>query len=122
VPYDFQLNLPQDRMAWLYAQADVFLSAERRAGWSNTCAEAMACRVPVVCTPSGTRDFAQDGVTALVAPRPWPVLLRRRVERLMDDPDLRTALAGRGYDRIQAYRWDSLAERLETIFKTDLGI
>ncbi len=122
VPFDFQLNLPQDRMAWLYAQADVFLSAERRAGWSNTCAEAMACRVPVVCTPSGTRDFAQDGVTALVAPRPWPVLLRRRVERLMDDPDLRAALAGRGYERIQAYRWESLAERLETIFKTDLGI
>jgi glycosyltransferase involved in cell wall biosynthesis len=121
VPFDFQLNLPQGRMAWLYAQADVFVSAERRAGWSNTCAEAMACRLPVVCTPSGTGDFAQDGVTALVAPRSSPVHLRRRVERLMDDPDLRAALAERGYERIQAFRWDILAERLERIFKADLG-
>ncbi|MCX6560463.1 MAG: glycosyltransferase family 4 protein [Candidatus Aminicenantes bacterium] len=117
VPFDFHLNLPQERMAWLYAQADVFVSAERRAGWSNTCAEAMACRVPVVCTPSGTRDFAEDGRTALVVPRPSPRLLRRGIERLMRDPDLRAGLAGRGYDRILSFRWETLAERLEGIFR-----
>jgi glycosyltransferase involved in cell wall biosynthesis len=39
----------------------------------------------------------------------------------MDDPDLRAALAERGYERIQAFRWDILAERLERIFKADLG-
>jgi glycosyltransferase involved in cell wall biosynthesis len=118
VPFDFHLNLPQEKMAWLYAQADVFVSAERRAGWSNTCAEAMACRVPVVCTPSGTRDFAEEGRTALVVPRPSPRLLRRGIERLMDDPALRAGQADRGYERILSFRWDVLAERLEGIFRT----
>ncbi len=116
VPFDFHLNLPQERMSWLYGQADVFVSAERRAGWSNTSAEAMACRVPVVCTPSGTRDFAEDGITALVAPRPAPYLLARGIERLMVDGPLRARLAQAGYERIGTFTWPALAARLESIF------
>jgi glycosyltransferase involved in cell wall biosynthesis len=116
IPFDFHLNLPQDRMAWLYNQADVFVSAEWRAGWSNTCAEAMACRIPVVCTPSGTRDFAVDGETALVAPWPAPFLLARRIERLISNGPLRAKLASAGQEKIAAFTWPALAERLEAIF------
>ena len=123
VPFDFHLNLPQERMAWLYAQADVFVSAERRAGWSNTSAEAMACRVPVVCTPSGTRDFAEDGRTALVVPRPSPRLLRRG-DRAPDGRLRPSGPPGRqaGYERILSFRWDVLAERLEGIFRRDRSL
>jgi glycosyltransferase involved in cell wall biosynthesis len=113
---EFHLNLPQERMAWLYSQADIFVSAERRAGWSNTTAEAMACRLAVVCTPSGTRDFARDGRTALVAPLPLPFLLRRRVERLARHPDLRLRLAEAGCREIGRFTWASLAEKLEGHF------
>jgi glycosyltransferase involved in cell wall biosynthesis len=117
VPFDFHLDLPQERMAWLYAQANVFVSAERRAGWSNTCAEAMACGLPVVCTPSGTRDFAANDRTALVVPRPSPRLLARRIERLRLDPSLRESLGRAGRERILAFRWEALAERLEGLFR-----
>ncbi len=117
LPLDFHLGLPQERMAWLYAQADVFVSAERRAGWSNTCAEAMACGRPVVCTPSGTRDFAEDGRTALVIPRPSPRLLVKALERLRRDPELRDKLAAAGRERILGFRWEALAERLEGLFR-----
>ena len=116
VPVEFHLDLPQDRMAWLYSRADVFVSAERRAGWSNTVAEAMACGVPVVCTPSGTRDFALPGRTALVTPLPLPFLIRRRVRELMDDKVLRRRLAGAGRAKIMEFTWDFLAARLEGIF------
>ena len=112
VPFEFHLGLPQDRMAWLFGQADLFVSAELRAGWSNTTAEAMACRVPVVCTPSGTRDFAFDGQTALVAPFPAPFLLRRRIRRMIEDPALRARLAESGHRKIAEFAWSSLAERL----------
>ena len=116
VPVEFHLDLPQDRMAWLYSRADVFVSAERRAGWSNTVAEAMACGVPVVCTPSGTRDFALPGRTALVTPLPLPFFIRRRIRELMDDEGLRRRLAGAGRAKIMEFTWDSLAARLEGIF------
>ena len=121
VPFDFHLGLPQDRMAWLFGQADLFVGAELRAGWSNTAAEAMACRVPVVCTPSGTRDFALDGETALVAPIPAPFLLRRRIRRMIEDPALRIRLAEAGYRKITEFSWSSLAERLLSAFASALG-
>jgi glycosyltransferase involved in cell wall biosynthesis len=120
VPHEFFLDLPQDRLAWLYSQADVFVSAERRAGWSNTVAEAMACRTPVVCTASGTRDFAFNGQTALVVPFPHPVFLRRAVRRLIDDPDLRERLVEAGYNKIKEFSWAALASRLLDIFEEDL--
>jgi len=116
VPVEFHMGLPQDRMAWLYARADAFAAAERRAGWSNTVAEAMACGLPVVCTPSGTRDFALPGWTALVAPLPSAFLIRRGLRRLMDEETLRRRLAEAGRARIMEFTWDFLAGRLEGLF------
>jgi glycosyltransferase involved in cell wall biosynthesis len=120
VPHEFYLNLPQSRMAWLYSQGDIFVSAERRAGWSNTAAEAMACRIPVVCTPSGTRDFAIHNKTALIVPFPHPLLLRRQIRKLIRDEKLRLRLARAGYEKIQAFSWSALADRLEKTFEQRL--
>jgi glycosyltransferase involved in cell wall biosynthesis len=116
VPHEFHLNLPQSRMAWLFSQADAFVSAERRAGWANTAAEAMACRLPVVCTRSGTEDFAFHEKTALVAPFALPFFLRRQIRRLILEPDLRERLAASGYEKIREFTWQALAARLEEIF------
>lgn len=85
VPHEFYLNLPQSKMAWLFSQADIFVSAEWRAGWSNTTGEAMACCLPVVCTKSGTRDFAFHNQTALVVPFSHAFFLRRQIRRLIED-------------------------------------
>jgi len=116
VPHDFHLNLPQDKMAWLFGQADVFVTAEWRAGWANTAAEAMACKVPVICTTSGTRDFAIDGHTALVAPGFTAPQIRRRIERLILDPALRRELAEAGYKKISEFTWSRLADHLIDVF------
>jgi glycosyltransferase involved in cell wall biosynthesis len=120
VPHDFYLNLPQSKMAWLFSQADIFVSAERRAGWSNTSAEAMACRIPVVCTRRGTQDFAFHNQTALVAPFSSPFLLRRQVKKLIKDEKLRSRLARAGYEKIQEFSWSALVDKLEKIFHEKL--
>jgi glycosyltransferase involved in cell wall biosynthesis len=121
VPHDFYINLPQDRMAWLFSQADAYVGAERRAGWANTTAEAMACGLPVVCTPSGSRDFAIPDETALVVPFPYPFLLARQIRRLIENGDLRKRLAEAGRQKISEFTWDALAARLEAIFKAVLA-
>jgi glycosyltransferase involved in cell wall biosynthesis len=108
-------------MAWLFSQADLFISGERRAGWANTAAEAMACRLPVVCTPSGSRDFAVHNETALVVPFAHPFLLRRQIMRLIKDPELRHRLSEAGHRKIGEFTWDALAERLEVIFQDVLN-
>lgn len=104
-------DIPREELWRLYGQADVFVSAEKRAGWSNQTVEAMACGIPVVCTRSGTADFAIPGETALVVPRTvWH--LRRAVRRLLDDPALAARLAEAGRRRALEYTWDRTAEAL----------
>jgi len=121
VPHEFYLDLPQNRLTWLFSQADIFASGERRAGWANTAAEAMACRLPVVCTSSGSRDFAVHNETALVVPFALPFLLRRQIRRLISGPELRHRLAEAGHRKIREFTWDALAGRLEAIFRDVLN-
>ena len=117
-----QLGLPhrwvhdpsQEQLAALYGDADLFVSAERRAGWCNTAAEAMSCGAAVVCTRSGTEDFAHDGDTALVSAAPWAWLLARAAARLLRDPVARFAMAERGRRRIGEFTWERTAERIES--------
>lgn len=120
VPHDFYLNLPQSKMAWLFSRADIFASAERRAGWSNTAAEAMACRLPVVCTASGTCDFAIHGETALIIPFAHSFFLRRQIKKLIMGEELRDRLSQAGYEKIQEFTWAALAKKLEEIFASVL--
>ena len=117
VPVTFYFCLPQEKMAELYSQADIFVSAEKRGGWSNPCAEAIACKIPVVCSTSGTRDFAIDGETALVFHWRHPFIIARKIRRLIEDKDLRLRIAEKGYEKIQQYTWSNLVDKLEREFE-----
>jgi glycosyltransferase involved in cell wall biosynthesis len=106
-----RLDIPRDRLRVLYGSADLFVSAEKKAGWSNPTIEAMACGVPVVCTASGTTDFALHEETALVVRRTW-WHVRRGIRRLLDDPPLRERLARAGLAKAGEFTWDRTAEKL----------
>lgn len=106
------VGLSQAALAELYAGVDIFVSAELSAGWSNPVAEAMASRVPVVCTPAGSAALARDGETALVVPRRDAGAIARALRRLRDDPELRGRLAEAGFRRVQEFSWARTCDRL----------
>jgi glycosyltransferase involved in cell wall biosynthesis len=116
VPWRFYLDLPQERMAAMYGAADVFVSAERRAGWSNTAAEAAACGVPLVCTRSGTEDFAVDGESAIVVPARGSFWLVRALGALARDGELRERMGREAARRMREFTWDALCARMERTF------
>lgn len=116
LPYRFYLDLPQERMAAMYGAADVFVSAEHRAGWSNTAAEAAACGLPIVCTKSGTEDFAVDGESAVVVPIRTSFCVARGLRRLARDRDLRERLGREASRRVLEFTWDALCVRMERTF------
>lgn len=113
VPHRWVIRPTQEELVALYRDTDLFVSAERRAGWCNTAAEAMACGAAVICTPSGTEDFARHGETALVASWPWSWLLARRIETLLRDPAKRFRIAAAGNRAIQAFGWERTALHVE---------
>src|SRR5882672_4987628 len=122
IPHRWVMNPTQRELADLYGEADLFVSAERRAGWCNTAAEAMACGAAVVCTRSGTEDFAINGVTAAVARwGGWSWVLSRAVEPLLRDAERRRALAARGTLKIQEFSWERTADRIERALTARMG-
>ncbi len=116
VPYRYYVDLPQERMAAMYGAAHAFASAERRAGWSNTAAEAAACGLPLVCTRSGTEDFARDGETALVLKARLAPFMARAIERLYREPELRRRLGEAARKRVLEFTWERLCDRMERQF------
>lgn len=117
VPMRFYLDLPQANMAAMYRAADVFVSAEHRAGWSNTCAEAAACALPLVCTASGTRDFAVHGESALVVSTRAARAIRRALERVIGDRGFARRLGEEARRRILQFTWERVCDRMSTDFE-----
>jgi glycosyltransferase involved in cell wall biosynthesis len=117
VPHRWVIRPTQEELAELYRDTDIFVSAERRAGWCNTAAEAMACGAAVVCTPSGTEDFARHGETALVARWPFAAFLARRIGTLIRRPEERFRIAEAGNQAIQAFGWERTASSVEAAIR-----
>lgn len=106
-------RLPQDEMAAWYSNGDVFIDAERRAGWANPVAEAMACGTACVSTDIGAvHDFAEDEVTALLVPVDNDKALADAIVRLLGNLSLRKKLAANGLDRIKQYDYNIIGKRL----------
>lgn len=60
---------PQDKIPVLYAQSDVWVCASRSEGFGLPMLEAMACRTPVVSTPTGIAPLlAEQGGLRLAPP------------------------------------------------------
>ncbi|PZX16672.1 glycosyl transferase family 1 [Breznakibacter xylanolyticus] len=111
VPFEFVQNHPVDKNPELFQRANVFVAPEKKAGWSNTSVEAMACGIPVIATKSGTNDFLFHEQTGLIVRRN-SFSVARAIKRLMKDEALRVRLAKAGRKEIENFDWEILANRI----------
>ncbi len=119
-PYDeFHANPPQTRLAEIYSSCEIYLCPSWDEGLGMPPMEAMACGA-ALCTydNGGSRDYARDGETALVARRRDVGDLATRLERLAADADLRARIAAAGRRLVTtAFDWDRAVERMEAMLR-----
>ena len=110
-PFEFIINHPVDDNENLFKRANVFVAVEKKGGWSNTAAEAMACGVPLIASNIGTNDFLIDGVTGL---RVWrhPYFIARALKKLIGNVSLQRTLANNGREQIKKLGWEPLAAHI----------
>lgn len=120
LPVEFHLNLTQQELATLYGGCDFFVSAEKRAGWSNTVAEAMACGTTVVCTRSGTRDLALHRETAWVTPWRHSLAIAHGLKTLSRQPAVAGRLRDAAARRVRDFAWPVVVDQLEGIVRRQL--
>ncbi len=116
LPYDeFHTDPPQETLATLYSGCDIYLCPSWDEGLGMPPMEAMACGTALVTYDNGgSRDYARDGETALVARRRDVADLAARLERLATDGALRARLARAGAAFVTgAFDWERAVTRLE---------
>ncbi len=119
---EYYYNLPQEKLAWLYSRADIFLCPSWDEGFGLPSVEAMQCKTAVVTYDNGgSRDFAFDGKTALVAERRNMAQLKEKLEALVKNSQLRDTIAKQGYEFVQTMpTQDEQTARFEEIFQEAL--
>jgi glycosyltransferase involved in cell wall biosynthesis len=106
------LDPTQDELIALYQSAHLFVAAEKKAGWCNTALEAMACGTAVVCTRSGTTDFARDRDNARVVRWRHSFWLAGAIREVLGDAALRARLEREAPRNLERWSWRTLATKL----------
>lgn len=98
----------------VYRVSRVFLQTSRQEGFGLTPVEAMSCGAALVTTNNGgSREYAIDGQTALVADSEDVMGLADAVETLLDDDEKRSRIASAGHAHCLRFDWDRNAAMLE---------
>jgi len=117
---DYHRTPTQSKLRSLYNAAAIFLAPSWTEGWGLPASEAMMCGAAVVATDiGGHREFAHDGITAMLAAPKDPRALAEKVIALMEHPRKRLELAQAGHQNIQQFTWQRACDRLEAVLLTD---
>ncbi|MFZ5516450.1 MAG: glycosyltransferase family 4 protein [Candidatus Zhuqueibacterota bacterium] len=87
---NFQVTtgISQEKLLELYRSALVFVMPSLTEGSPISTLEAMACGLPVVCTPEGSGEYIEDGVNGYIFPFKDPLTLADRVNYLFEHRDV----------------------------------
>lgn len=106
----------------IYSRGSIFLSSSWSEGLPLSPAEAMACGCALVATDiPGIREYAEDGVTALLSPIKNSQAMAINILRLLENDELRIRLATTGCQRIQEFTWGRSTNLLEEFVINHLG-
>ncbi|MDD5297428.1 MAG: glycosyltransferase family 4 protein [Rhodocyclaceae bacterium] len=96
-------SLPYERMAELYADADVTVSVPSSDGTPMSLLEGMACgSAPIFSDLPSLREWIVDGENGFLVPPQDADMLARRILALLDAPSRREEMAGRNRALVEA--------------------
>jgi len=108
----------QERLADLYASADVFLLASLYEGYGMVLAEAMARGLPIVCTTGGAAAETVPDDTAIKVPPGDERAFTLAVQRVLQDAGLRRRIADASWAAGQKLpRWEDTARIIAGVIK-----
>jgi phosphatidylinositol alpha 1,6-mannosyltransferase len=102
-----------------FASADVFVFPSTTETFGLVTLEAMASgTVPVAADAGGTSELVCDGHTGFLVPPFDAIALADRVALLLDNPEIRLALARRAQIAARVFSWDRIIDRLFERYQT----
>jgi len=120
---EFLGALPQEELAHLMSTSHVMVLPSIEEGLALVQGQALACGCPVLCsTNTGGEDLFTSGVEGFVVPVRDVAALTDRMQRLADDPALRSQMSEAALRRVRLLGgWDDYGDRWESLLKNLLA-
>ncbi|OYD17445.1 hypothetical protein CH330_00110 [candidate division WOR-3 bacterium JGI_Cruoil_03_51_56] len=104
-----------EKVAW-YRRAALLVENSIKEGWGLIVMEANACATPVVVAKSpGLVDSSHDGVNGLFYEYGDIEDMSEKIDRLLEDDELRSRLGKQAVEWAHKWTWDGAAEKMEQI-------
>ncbi len=101
--------LSKDHLATAYASSDIFLFPSDTETFGNVTLEAMASGLPAVCADAaGSNALVVDKVTGFLATPGDDADFAQKVERMVNNPELRRIMGSRARTRALLFDWDQV--------------
>jgi glycosyltransferase involved in cell wall biosynthesis len=105
-------HVPQQELADIYRQSDVFVFPSLIEGLGLVVLEAMASGLPVITTPNGPGDIVRDGVDGFVVPIRDPEAIIEKLEYLRANPERRIEMGRNARRRALEFTWDAYRQKI----------
>jgi glycosyltransferase involved in cell wall biosynthesis len=101
-----------------YSLMDLFCITSAHEGFGLVAAEAMLHKLPVIATRvGGLQDIVIDQETGFLVPPYAPGQIAKKLKILIDNPELRKSMGGKGYKRAMSnYTADRYCQEVENLY------
>ncbi len=105
---------PQSELNRFYSQGSVFVLMSVEEGLAMVLAQAMACGLPVICTPNtGGEDIVRDGVDGFIIPLRDTEALKEKLTFLAEHPEVCARMGASARERVsRGFSWDDYGEQM----------
>lgn len=116
----FQYNLSDNRLAFFYKNAQLFVFPSLYEGFGIPILEAFACGCPLACShTSSLPEIAGEGANYF---DPYSVAsMRETIHQLLGNQPLRTQLINNGTARLKAFSWGKTALETQKVYEKVLS-
>ena len=116
----FHHQPPQAKIRDIYASCDVWLVGSRNEGFGLPLLESMACRTPVIATPTGaTLGLVEEGQNGYIVPIEDAATMAARIVDIGHmTPESWTAMSDAAHTKAQSYTWAHATDKFEQALNT----
>jgi glycosyltransferase involved in cell wall biosynthesis len=124
MPKNVNFYGPTDRetLANLYKSSDLFVLPSIEEGLSMTIAEAMACKLPVVCTKNtGGEELVENGHEGFIIPIRNSDILAEKILWCYQNREGAKNMGDLGHEKVKSFTWDVYGQKVFEVYKSILS-
>jgi glycosyltransferase involved in cell wall biosynthesis len=112
---DYIMRPAQDQIKNIYGRCDVWLVGSRSEGFGLPILEAMACRTPVISTPTGAAPELTAPGGGVLVPMDDPSAMAKEIQRIVQLPDEQwQAMSDIAHQTATKYTWEDATSLFES--------